>query len=338
MVSGSRREIMPRTCTVCRHEQRNAVEGALIQGVPLRDIAEQHALSTAALVRHRDMHLSAELLTQVSVVNDRRRASLLEQAELLLDTTNQLLRDAENAGQSRVALAAVREARGCLELLAKFRLVALATSEPEVEEVEVDPELEAARALFAELRRHYTVTLELASTLPDRIWANRLRDAMLAAVPDWALRNYEGKPPRVDVPERRQLTQPEPGPCSRPGQAPVEPANDSFIEGPEMEACGALVDDVAGHRLPESATMLPSYVPERYRTVHQDLLERMQERAHRSGILNELARERFATLTVRFVLGPRFGTAVDQNTDVEAEGGLADVWVDLLQVVANDMR
>jgi hypothetical protein len=43
-----------RTCTVCRHSQRNEVELQLLLMVPLRDIASRYGFSTSSLVRHRD--------------------------------------------------------------------------------------------------------------------------------------------------------------------------------------------------------------------------------------------------------------------------------------------
>jgi hypothetical protein len=52
---------MPRTCTVCRHNQREAIEQALLAGEPLRNIAKRYGTSATALHRHRHDHLPAAL-------------------------------------------------------------------------------------------------------------------------------------------------------------------------------------------------------------------------------------------------------------------------------------
>jgi hypothetical protein len=44
---------MPRSCTICRHPQRTAVEMALVDGIPLRTIADQWSVSKTALIRHK---------------------------------------------------------------------------------------------------------------------------------------------------------------------------------------------------------------------------------------------------------------------------------------------
>ena len=111
---------MPRTCTACTHEQRAAIDRALVAGLPFRHIAAQWALSTGALQRHRQQHLPA-LLAKAQEADDAARADdLLAQLRELQSTTLALLTTAEQAGKLGTALLAVREARGNLELLAKL--------------------------------------------------------------------------------------------------------------------------------------------------------------------------------------------------------------------------
>jgi hypothetical protein len=45
---------MPRTCTVCRHDHLQEIDGALLAAQPLRHIAAQFGLSTGALQRHKN--------------------------------------------------------------------------------------------------------------------------------------------------------------------------------------------------------------------------------------------------------------------------------------------
>jgi hypothetical protein len=48
---------MPRTCTICTHPKRTAIEQALGQAIPLRTIAAQWSVSKTALIRHKTDHL-----------------------------------------------------------------------------------------------------------------------------------------------------------------------------------------------------------------------------------------------------------------------------------------
>jgi hypothetical protein len=43
---------MPRVCTACGHDERDALNRAVVRGAPLRRIAESHGLSESALRRH----------------------------------------------------------------------------------------------------------------------------------------------------------------------------------------------------------------------------------------------------------------------------------------------
>jgi hypothetical protein len=111
---------MPRTCTVCVHDDRPAIDQALVNRKPFRDIACRFKVGRMALVRHADDHL-AELLTKAKAAAESAQADdLLEQVRALLTKSLQLMLAAEKAGDLRTALAGIREARACLELLAEM--------------------------------------------------------------------------------------------------------------------------------------------------------------------------------------------------------------------------
>src|SRR5688500_1880811 len=111
---------MPRPCSVCAHPERDAIDKALVAGVANRRIAAQYAVSEQAIRRHRAEHLpeklaKAEAATEVAQADD-----LLREVRALRSKAYGLLLKAEAAGDYRTALAGVREARGCLELLAEL--------------------------------------------------------------------------------------------------------------------------------------------------------------------------------------------------------------------------
>jgi hypothetical protein len=111
---------MPRRCTVCDHEERASIDAALVSGTPLRDIAGQHGVSKSALERHKAGHLPAHLAKAKEAGEVARADDLLSQVRHLQDRTLAILTTSEDAGELRTALAAIREARGNLELLAKL--------------------------------------------------------------------------------------------------------------------------------------------------------------------------------------------------------------------------
>ena len=111
---------MPRVCTVCAHDDRAAIDEAIVRRVPSRTIASLHSLDRSAILRHKDTHVSAALVT----VQARREAqgaeTLADRVEALYERAGKILDAAEAEGRATVALAAVRELRGIVELLGKL--------------------------------------------------------------------------------------------------------------------------------------------------------------------------------------------------------------------------
>ncbi len=111
---------MPRTCTVCRHANRADINKALVARTPFRDIARQHSVSKDALIRHHDDHLPASLLKAQAAREAADADALLAQVVDLRDKALGILEKAEASEDLRAAVSAIREARGCVELLARL--------------------------------------------------------------------------------------------------------------------------------------------------------------------------------------------------------------------------
>ncbi len=123
---------MPRACTICTHDQKQEIDRALLEGQTLRSISQQFAVSTWALARHRDSgHIPAAIIKALEVEEVADASDLLGQMQRLHARTLSILSDAELRGDQRTALAAVREARGNLELLTK--LYVLLVGKPSME-------------------------------------------------------------------------------------------------------------------------------------------------------------------------------------------------------------
>ena len=112
---------MPRSCTVCSHPKREEIDRALVEGVSAAEISGRYrTLGERAVRRHRSNHHPAKLVMAEKAAEVAEADDLLEQVGDLQRRALAILDRAEEAGELRTALSAIREARGNLELLAKL--------------------------------------------------------------------------------------------------------------------------------------------------------------------------------------------------------------------------
>ena len=112
---------MPRSCTVCVHAKREEIDRALIEGVSAAEISGRYrTLGERAVRRHRSNHLPAKLVMAEKAAEVAEADNLLDQVGDLQRRALAILDKAEEAGELKTALSAIREARGNLELLAKL--------------------------------------------------------------------------------------------------------------------------------------------------------------------------------------------------------------------------
>ncbi len=111
---------MPRSCSVCTHPNRDEIDRALVAGEPNRRIAARCDVTERAIRNHKAGHLPAKLVMAQEAAAVAEADDLLAQVRDLQRRAHNILDKAEEAGELRVALSAIREARGNLELLAKL--------------------------------------------------------------------------------------------------------------------------------------------------------------------------------------------------------------------------
>src|ERR687883_263908 len=128
---------MPRTCTICAHPERAAIDKALVDGQPYRDIAGHYGTSKTALQRHKEDHLR-DLLAQARARQAAHEAALgaavqeqeAAKMEQAIDIVKQLkainaasvaiLHEARQAGNAEVALKAIDRVWRQIELQARL--------------------------------------------------------------------------------------------------------------------------------------------------------------------------------------------------------------------------
>lgn len=114
---------MPMTCSVCNSPNKVAINTALLgagQLGSLRDIAKRYGVGVASVHRHLHNCLP-DVRRDIREVTAKAEAkSILQQMAELHQRTLALLDKAEASNDLNVALRAVREARGNLELLGRL--------------------------------------------------------------------------------------------------------------------------------------------------------------------------------------------------------------------------
>src|SRR5215217_1037101 len=78
---------MPRACSICSHEHRDAMEDAFIAGQAKRRIASQHGVSERAVRYHMREHLPALLALARDAERAARADTLLDRMEALQSQT-----------------------------------------------------------------------------------------------------------------------------------------------------------------------------------------------------------------------------------------------------------
>ncbi len=157
---------MARTCSICQNPQRNDIEKALIEGEPLRSIASRFGtVGRMALQRHKEEHLPQTMSKARAAGEVAHADDLLKQVKALQGKATSLLLAAEKEGDFRTALAGVREARGCVELLAK--LLGELNEAPQIN-VTISPQWVSIRAVIVSaLEGHPEARIAVAKALAE---------------------------------------------------------------------------------------------------------------------------------------------------------------------------
>lgn len=111
---------MTRTCTVCGHPERHAIEKALVAGGAYRDIAGRYNLTKSAVERHKADHLPAALVAAAGATETRQALDVLQQLRTINAAALTVLRDARTAGDGDLALKAIDRIHRQVELQAKL--------------------------------------------------------------------------------------------------------------------------------------------------------------------------------------------------------------------------
>ena len=113
---------MPRSCTICIHEQRNEIERAVVLQTRYRKIAALYSVSESAISRHVRDHILPYMARVREAECMERAATLVDRLDEITSETRAILRAAREEGGSADdrALRAIRRIERQLELEAKI--------------------------------------------------------------------------------------------------------------------------------------------------------------------------------------------------------------------------
>ena len=111
---------MPRVCTVCTHPERPAIDQALVNHRPFRDIACRFDVGRMAAVRHHDDHLPATLVKAKEAEDVAHAIDVLGQLRAINAATLAVLADARRAGDGDLSLKAIDRVQRQIELQARL--------------------------------------------------------------------------------------------------------------------------------------------------------------------------------------------------------------------------
>lgn len=110
-----------RKCTICIHPMVEQINFAILEGKEsFRTISHQFGVSVDALKRHAKNHIPKTLVKSQKAKEEARADSLIEKMKELQEKTDKILSQAEERGDLKTCLIAIRESRENVNLLAKL--------------------------------------------------------------------------------------------------------------------------------------------------------------------------------------------------------------------------
>ncbi len=111
---------MPRTCLICTHKDRAAIDRALVSGRSLRDLSALFRVSEDSLARHRDAHIPKAVAKAQEEADIAHGLDVVKQLRTINGVTMQILGEARQRKDPDVALKAIDRIQRQIELQAKL--------------------------------------------------------------------------------------------------------------------------------------------------------------------------------------------------------------------------
>jgi hypothetical protein len=111
---------MGRSCSICSHPQRQAIDRELAAGAVLSKISAKFHVIHESLRRHRDSHLPARVIQAQQEEDVRQALDVVAQLRAINGATLQILQQARAVGDGGLALRAIDRLQRQIELQARL--------------------------------------------------------------------------------------------------------------------------------------------------------------------------------------------------------------------------
>ena len=158
---------MPRTCTVCTHDEHHAINVDLLDRVPYRRIATRYGLSEAAVRRHSQEHIPQLLLKAYEAIERDDAEDLAGELIRVKADVHRLREKAEEEGDLRTALLGCDKALKALELQAKVEQLIQTAPTVNIALVEHPGYQRLEDAIFRALENHHEARYVVAEAVKE---------------------------------------------------------------------------------------------------------------------------------------------------------------------------
>jgi hypothetical protein len=111
---------MARACDCCNHSSRIEIDRMIVQGISNQKIANRFGVNAQAVWRHGQNHITRQLATAYEMKELDESNNLLARIETILSRAEQIFTRNFEKEKDGLALKALSESRGALELMAKI--------------------------------------------------------------------------------------------------------------------------------------------------------------------------------------------------------------------------
>lgn len=173
---------MPRACEICNHPNRLEIDREIVQGKSKSGIARTYEVSLNSVAYHAENHLSRQLVKSYEMRQAIESTGLVTEIQELLKRSKHILRRCERDGKLGVALGAIRETRGTLELMARICSTIFQIEQAQLSAQQEQHEDSSSTAFQEGLSRLSDAELTLYMALTEKMAGERDDDVALSAL------------------------------------------------------------------------------------------------------------------------------------------------------------
>lgn len=141
---------MAQKCNCCNHKARREIDRQIVMGIAISQISREFGISEDSIRNHRENnHISRQMVKAVEIKQQEHGINVLSELDDLMNRTKSILKTAEDKKRNGLALQAIRELRGNLELISKIQAFIIQQQQKR-EEIEQSNTVEIQNSEFDE--------------------------------------------------------------------------------------------------------------------------------------------------------------------------------------------